>query len=115
MVRSDAGWRYRVRPSVSSRPPRALAALASIALAASALPPLAGAQPQHRAVPTPAPPAVLQVQIIGARRAAEVLRGLFPRDRVAVDRAANALVVVAPPDDLAAMRAVLAGIDVRGP
>ena len=60
-------------------------------------------------------PVVLPVQVIGAARAAEVLRGLFPRDRITLDRAANALVVVAPPDDLAAMRAVLQGIDVRGP
>jgi type II secretory pathway component GspD/PulD (secretin) len=58
---------------------------------------------------------VLQVQIIGAQRAAEVLRGLFPRDRISVDRAANAIVVVAPPDDVAAMRGVLQGLDVRGP
>ncbi len=66
-------------------------------------------------MPSPAPPAVLQVQVIGAARAAEVLRGLFPHARVAVDRVANALVVVAPPDDLLAMRAVLLGIDVRSP
>jgi type II secretory pathway component GspD/PulD (secretin) len=84
-----------------------------LTLVASALPPSARAAPRAPA-PTPAP-SVLQVQIIGAQRAAEVLRGLFPRDRISVDRAANAIVVVAPPDDVAAMRAVLLGIDVRGP
>jgi type II secretory pathway component GspD/PulD (secretin) len=88
--------------------------VALIACAVSALPPGAGAQ--QRPKPTPPPlPAVLQVQIIVAARAAEVLRGLFPRDRISVDRAANAIVVVAPPEDVAAMRAVLQGIDVRGP
>ncbi|MDB5028122.1 MAG: hypothetical protein JWO66_1811, partial [Candidatus Eremiobacteraeota bacterium] len=87
--------------------------VALIACAVSALPPGAGAQ--QRPKPTPPPlPAVLQVQIIVAARAAEVLRGLFPRDRISVDRAANAIVVVAPPEDVAAMRAVLQGIDVRG-
>jgi type II secretory pathway component GspD/PulD (secretin) len=66
-------------------------------------------------MPTPAPPAVIQVHIIGAARAAAVLHGLFPRARVTVDRTANALVVIAPPDDVVAMRAVLQGIDVRSP
>ncbi|HYW55227.1 MAG TPA: secretin N-terminal domain-containing protein [Dongiaceae bacterium] len=102
-----------MRPSAThlSKP---FAAAALLALAASTLPPSAGAQPKASATPPPAP-AVLQVQVIGAARAAQVLHGLFPRDRIAVDRAANALVVVAPPDDVAAMRAVLQGIDVRGP
>jgi type II secretory pathway component GspD/PulD (secretin) len=72
-----------------------------------------------RAPPTPSaspnPPAVLALQIIGAARAANVLRGLYPHDRIAVDASANALVVVAPPDELSAMRAVIAGIDVRDP
>jgi len=104
-----------VRPSARSRSTRAFTAVALLALAVAALPPGVRAQPVRRALPTPAPPAVLQVQVIGAARAADVLRGLFPRARVAVDRTANALVVVAPPDDLAAMRAVLQGIDVRSP
>ena len=90
-------------------------AVALLAVAVVTLPPGVRAQPARRPLPTPAPPAVLQVQVIGAARAAEVLRGLFPRARVAVDRGANALVVVAPPDDLPAMRAVLQGIDVRSP
>ncbi len=64
---------------------------------------------------TPYAPAVLPLQIIGAARAANVLRGLYPRDRIAVDSSANALVVVAPPEDVTAMRAVVEGIDVRDP
>jgi type II secretory pathway component GspD/PulD (secretin) len=104
-----------VRPSASSRSARAFTAVALLAFGAAALPPGVSAQPGRHATPTPAPPAVLQVQVIGAARAAEVLRGLFPHARVAVDHTANALVVVAPPDDLLAMRAVLQGIDVRSP
>jgi type II secretory pathway component GspD/PulD (secretin) len=99
-----------VRPS---RLAKIFILVALIAFAASALPPDAGAQARPK--PTQPPPAVLQVQVIVAARAAEVLRGLFPRDRISIDRAANAIVVVAPPEDVAAMRAVLQGIDVRGP
>jgi len=58
---------------------------------------------------------VLAVQVIAAARAAAVLRALYPRDRITVDAGANALVVVAPPDDVAGMRTVLQGIDVRDP
>ncbi len=72
-----------------------------------------------RAAPAPSAspnlPAVLALQIIPAARAANVLRGLYPRDRITIDASANALVVVAPPDELTAMRAVVAGIDVRDP
>ena len=67
------------------------------------------------ATASPSAPAVLQLQVVGAARAAVVLRGLYPHDRIAVDASANALVVVAPADDLTAMRAVVAGIDVRDP
>jgi type II secretory pathway component GspD/PulD (secretin) len=102
-----------VRPSAHTHRSKPLAAVALLALAAAVPPPSAVAQPKPAA--TPPAPAVLQVQVIGAARAAQVLHGLFPRDRIGVDRAANALVVVAPPEDVAAMRAVLQGIDVRGP
>ncbi|HEY0396340.1 MAG TPA: secretin N-terminal domain-containing protein [Candidatus Elarobacter sp.] len=98
---------------LSYRATAAFAAAAVLAFVAGAPPPAAHAAPH--ASPSPQAPSVLQVQIIGAPRAAEVLRGLFPRARVRVDRPANALVVIAPPDDVAAMRAVLQGIDVRGP
>jgi len=97
----------------------AAGALAAVALLAGAVPPAAmpvalAASPRPTLTPGP-PPAVLQAQVISATRAADVLHGLFPRARIRVDRAANAVLVVAPPDDVAAMRAVLAGIDVRGP
>jgi type II secretory pathway component GspD/PulD (secretin) len=73
----------------------------------------AGAQPRPSG--TPNAPAVLSLQIVGAARAASVLRNLYPRDRIAVDGSANAIVVVAPPEDVTAMRAVIEGIDVRDP
>jgi type II secretory pathway component GspD/PulD (secretin) len=98
---------------LSYRASAAFAAAALLALVAGAPPPAAHAAPHPS--PSPQAPAVLQVQLIGAARAADVLRGLFPRARVRVDRPANAIVIIAPPEDLAAMRAVLQGIDVRGP
>lgn len=64
---------------------------------------------------TPNAPAVLSLQIVGAARAASVLRSLYPHDRIAVDGSANAVIVIAPPEDVTAMRAVLEGIDVRDP
>jgi type II secretory pathway component GspD/PulD (secretin) len=73
----------------------------------------AGAQPRPSG--TPNAPAVLSLQTVGAARAASVLRNLYPRDRIAVDASANAIVVVAPPEDVTAMRAVIEGIDVRDP
>ena len=100
---------------------RSLWALLTIAALCLALPPRLGglgtpASARTAATATPAPaPAVLPVQIVGADRAAGVLHALFPKARIRVDRAANAVIVVAPPDDVASMRAVLAGIDVRGP
>jgi type II secretory pathway component GspD/PulD (secretin) len=64
---------------------------------------------------TPLAPAVLNVSIISAQRAATILSRLYPRDHVTVDKAANALIVVGPPDDVTAMRTVLNGIDVKNP
>jgi type II secretory pathway component GspD/PulD (secretin) len=75
----------------------------------------ASPRPQPRATLAPFPPAVLAVQVIRAGRAAAVLRALYPRARITVDAGANALVVVAPPEDVAGMRTVLQGIDVRDP
>jgi type II secretory pathway component GspD/PulD (secretin) len=71
-----------------------------------------------RPVSSPPPvsaPTVLTVTTIHVDRAASVLRSLFPRDCITVNRDANALIAVAPPDDIVAMRAVLAGIDVQDP
>jgi type II secretory pathway component GspD/PulD (secretin) len=59
--------------------------------------------------------AVLQVQIIPVSRAASVLQSLYPHARIRVDLHANALIVIAPPDQVESMRTVLQGIDVRNP
>ncbi len=92
-----------------SRPRSAkrIALVALVAFSTSALPASGAA--------TPPPPAVLALQVIPASRAAAVLRALYPRDRITVNAGANALVVVAPPDDVAGMRTILQGIDVRNP
>ena len=104
--------RYRgVRKLLTARSMHCIALAALIALSTSELP--VGAQP--RATATPFAPAVLAVQVIGASRAAAVMRALYPRARITVDPGANALVVIAPPEDVAGMRTVLQGIDVRNP
>ncbi len=65
---------------------------------------------------TPAPQAaVLNLTVISAQRAAAILRGLFPRDRIHVDSHADAVIVVASPDDVQQMRTIIQGIDVRNP
>lgn len=66
----------------------------------------------------PAPPpeaAVINVTVITAERAAATLRALFPHARIRVDTHANAVVVVAPPEEVQQMRTVVQGIDVRNP
>lgn len=76
----------------------------------------AWAKPATAPTPRPTPEvAVLNVTVITAERAARTLQGLFPRDRVRVDRNANAVIVDGPPDDIQQMRAVVQGIDVRNP
>lgn len=72
-------------------------------------------RPQPSPSSTPLAPSVINVTIISARRAARVAHQLYPRDRISLDSAANAVIVVAPPDDVQGMRAVIQGIDVRNP
>jgi general secretion pathway protein D len=70
------------------------------------------------AVPSPTPtagPAVLAISTMPIERAAAILHGLFPHDRIAADREANALIVTGSAEDVAAMRGVLVGIDVADP
>ncbi|MDB5073548.1 MAG: Type pilus biosis protein PilQ [Candidatus Eremiobacteraeota bacterium] len=111
-------------PSRTSRSSRIFSLVAALALAVGALP--ARSQPapvrstlsrdtQTHATQISFAPAVLAVQVIAAKRAAAVLHALYPRARITIDANANALVVVAPPEDVAGMRTVLQGIDVRPP
>lgn len=79
--------------------------------------PRANARPSRiLATPTPQPQAaVIPVTVIPAARAAAALRTLFPHARIRVDTHANAVLVVAAPEDVQQMRNVVAGIDVRNP
>ncbi|MBC5801868.1 MAG: hypothetical protein GIX03_02405 [Candidatus Eremiobacteraeota bacterium] len=61
------------------------------------------------------PATVLGVTVIKADQAASVLHALYPRARIRVDRNANAIIVVASPDDVNSMRTILSGIDVKNP
>lgn len=77
-----------------------------------------GPQGRIAVAPSPTPttgPTVLSVTTMPVERAVSVLHSLFPRDRIAADRDANALIITAPADDIAAVRGVLAGIDVADP
>jgi type II secretory pathway component GspD/PulD (secretin) len=75
--------------------------------------------PQHVAAqPIASPssgPAVLPVTVISVDRAASVLERLYPHAQISVDHAANAVIVVAPADQVQAMRQVLQGLDVQNP
>lgn len=59
--------------------------------------------------------AVINVTTIDAVRAASVLRSLYPKTRISVDRASNTIIVVAPADAVNAMRAIVSGIDIKNP
>lgn len=60
-------------------------------------------------------PQVLPVTNAPAGRAASLLRRLFPGARIVDDAKTNTLAVIAAPDMVRAMRAVLVGIDVKNP
>ena len=60
-------------------------------------------------------PAVLAVSVVSVHRAASQLRALFPEASIREDAHSNALLVLAPPADVQAMRTVLQGIDVKNP
>lgn len=75
-----------------------------------------GAHALSQATPTPEPQAaVINVTIVSAERLARTLSTLFPHDRIRVEPNANAVVIVAPPDDVSQMRSIAQGIDVRNP
>jgi type II secretory pathway component GspD/PulD (secretin) len=60
-------------------------------------------------------PTVLPLSVVPVKRAASLLRALFPQASIREDERANALVVIASPSDLQAMRAILQGTDIRSP
>ncbi len=59
--------------------------------------------------------AVINVSVVSASRAAEVLHGIYPGANIRVDRSANAVIVAASAEDIASMRTIVTGIDVRNP
>lgn len=66
--------------------------------------------------PTATPQAsVISVNVISAERAARTLHALFPHARIRVDSHANAVLVLASPDDIQQMRTVIQGIDIADP
>jgi type II secretory pathway component GspD/PulD (secretin) len=67
------------------------------------------------ALATSSGPTVLPLVVMSAKRGASMLRPLFPQASIREDDRANALVVIAPPSDVQAMRTVLQGTDVRNP
>jgi type II secretory pathway component GspD/PulD (secretin) len=60
-------------------------------------------------------PVVIPLALVTAKRAAATVKPLFPQALVREDNRANALIVVAEPADIQAIRAVVQGIDVRDP
>jgi len=68
------------------------------------------ARPAPQAVPT-----VISLKVIKADAAAAILRRIYPRIKLTVDAQANALVVLAKPDDLNGLSQVVAAIDVKNP
>jgi hypothetical protein len=74
---------------------------------------LAAKEPAPRG--TPYPPAVINFALVGAAKAAAILHGIYPDAWIRVDGSANAVIVVASPDEVDGMRTVATGIDVRNP
>ncbi len=70
---------------------------------------------RHRRGAAGVTPTVLPVTVVPVHRAATQLRALFPQASVREDARSNALLVIASPADVQAMRTVLQGIDVRNP
>jgi type II secretory pathway component GspD/PulD (secretin) len=60
-------------------------------------------------------PVVLPLSIVSAKRAAAMLRPLFPGVSISEDGRSNALVAIGSANDVQAIRTVLQGIDVRSP
>lgn len=83
--------------------------LAALALGVQSAPGFAGARPSL------AQPVAITLQVIPAQRAADIVRRLFPADKVTVEPHANALIVVAPANEADAIRQLAAAIDVKNP
>ncbi len=60
-------------------------------------------------------PSVIQVSVISVDRAVAIVHTLYPAVSVRADKNANAVIVVASPEDVASIRTVLQGVDVHNP
>ncbi len=89
--------------------------LASAALGSAVVSNVRVAASAPGAAPSPSPPSVIGVTVVPAERVAAVLRSIYPHATIRVERGANAIVVVAPPDVVAGMRAIVTGIDTKSP
>ena len=89
---------------------RVWSSLTLVALLATLTPGFAGA-----AKPPSDETAVFNLVTISAQHAADVLRKLYPHDRITVDPRSNAVIAVGSSQDVAAMRQVITGIDVKNP
>ena len=68
-----------------------------------------------RSSETPNPPTIITFSIISAAHGARILHAVYPHAAIRVEGGANAVVVIASPDDVAGMRTIATGIDVRNP
>ncbi|HEX8807275.1 MAG TPA: secretin N-terminal domain-containing protein, partial [Candidatus Aquilonibacter sp.] len=82
-----------------------------IAVAVSASPTSAKSTPR----PTLPPPIVVSFSVIPAERGAAIIRSVYPTAHITLDKSANAIVVVAPDDVDAGIRAIASAIDVKNP
>jgi type II secretory pathway component GspD/PulD (secretin) len=70
------------------------------------------------ATPSPSPieqTAAVSITIVPADHVAAVLRGMFPNAKLSVDHAANAVIIMARPDDMQQIRALIQSLDVQSP
>jgi type II secretory pathway component GspD/PulD (secretin) len=93
---------------------RLLFFLLSLTIVVSAIEPTASGATATASKPNLSP-AVINVSVVSASRAADILRGIYPRANIRVDRSANAVIVLATPEDVTAMRTIVTGIDVHNP
>ena len=69
----------------------------------------------HHRIPKRAEPVVIPLSLIPAARAEHIVRALYPDVAIRVDPSSNAIILTANTAELASIRAVVAGVDVRDP
>lgn len=58
-------------------------------------------------------PSVISLSVVPASSAARFVRQLYPHVRIIIDRAANALLITATPDEISTIRQIVSGIDAK--